>query len=127
MVRTRQRGESIVTVTNRLPHLSSDSCGFQAQLSITAESINGVNLNDKTISHEQAISLSSGQRLFECYSLWVERFHRSHMEFGFASICWLRPSIMTECVITKCLPLKPCYNWQHSAVTGDGGTKWKAD
>lgn len=126
-VKTRQRGETIVTVTNWLPQLNWDSCGFQARLSITAASINGAHLNDKTISHEQAISLSSGQGLFECNSVWVERFHRSHMEFGFASSCWLHPSIMTECVITKCLPLNPCYNWQHSAVTRDGGTKWKAD
>lgn len=126
-VKTRQRGETIVTVTNWLPQLNWDSSGFQAQLSITAASINGVNLNDKTISHEQPISLSPGQKLFECNSLWVEIFHCSHMEFGFSSSCWLHPSIMTECVITKCLPLNPCYNWQHSAVTRDGGTKWKAD
>lgn len=126
-VKTRERGETIVTVTNWLLELNWDSCGFQAQLSITAASINGVNLNDKTISHEQAISLSSGRGLLQSNSLWVQRFHCSHMEFGFASSCWLHPSIMTECVITKCLPLNPCYNWQHSAATRDGGTKWKAD
>jgi len=50
----------------------------------------------------------------------MQRFLYSHMEFGFASSCRLRPSIMTECVITKCLPLNPCYNWQHSAATRDG-------
>lgn len=126
-VKTRQRGETIVTVTNWLPQLNWDSSGFQAQLSITVVTINGANLNDKTISHEQAISLSSGQGLFECNSLWVELFHCSHMEFGFSSSSRLHPSIMTECVITKCLPLNPCYNWQHSTVTRDGGTKWKAD
>lgn len=69
------RGETIVTVTNWLLQLNWDCCGFQAQLSITAASINGVNLNDKTISHEQAISLSSGQKLFECNSVWMERLY----------------------------------------------------
>lgn len=38
-----------------------DSCGFPARPSITAARINGENLNDETISHEQTILLSPGQ------------------------------------------------------------------
>lgn len=77
-VRKQGKEETIVTVSNRLLQLNWDSCGFQAPLSITAKCINGLNLNDKTISHEQPISLSTG------WGSWcVERFHCSHMEFGF--------------------------------------------
>lgn len=80
-VKTRQRGETIVTVTNWLPRLNSDSWSFPARPSITAASINGENLNDKTISHEQTISLSPEQggclKVTECaeisllpYGIW---------------------------------------------------------
>lgn len=125
-VRKQGKEETIVTVSNRLLQLNWDSCGFQAPLSITATSINGLNLNDKTISHEQPISLSTGWGSL-CVTHGWRDFTAAIWNLVFASSWWLHLSIMTECVITKCLPLNPCYNWQHSAVTRDGETKWKTD
>lgn len=80
----------------------------------------GGNLNDKTISRERRFPCHQDRGLSECNSVWAERSHCSHTEFGFAWSCWHHLSIMTECVITKCRPLNPRYNWQHGAVTKDG-------
>lgn len=124
----RKQGKegTIVAVTNGPPQLNPDSCGFQTPLSITGRRINGLHLNDKTISHEQPISLSLGQGQFVCSSRKLGGAISSQPYGIWFLRCWIHPSIMTACVITKCLPLSPCYNWQRSAVTRDGWNKMES-
>lgn len=72
-VKARREG-TIVAITNGPSNAPANHRG----------SINGLHLNDKTISHQQPIPLSLGQAQLVCTS-WGKRFHRRHMEFGFGN------------------------------------------